>query len=112
MPSRASFFASAGAITVLGKERACAGKERACALAAVQDAVDLDQGAARQARYADRGARRIRLAHVLRHDLVDLGEVAEVGEIYGHAHRPIETEPRRLGDRGEVPEHPVDLRLD
>ena len=42
--------------------------------------------AARQRRDADRGARRIRLAEVLRHDLVDERKVGEVGEVDGELH--------------------------
>src|SRR4051794_25415447 len=41
----------------------------------MEDGVDLDQCAARQACNADRSPRGIRLAHVLRHDFVDASEM-------------------------------------
>src|SRR5262245_56218462 len=82
------------------------------ALASVQDGVHLDEGAARQAGDAHGGARRERLAHVLRHDLVDAREMGEIGQVYRHAHRVIEAQARGVGHRGEVAEHAVGLRFD
>src|SRR5262249_38256652 len=60
----------------------------------------------------DRGARGIWLFHVLRHDLVDAREVREIGEIDRHPHGVLEPEPGRGGDRGEVAEHAMGLRVD
>src|ERR1039457_2731293 len=55
--------------------------------------IGLDQSAARQGGDADRGARRKGLPEIGSHDLVDLGEMAEIGEI----DRQFRSEERRVG---------------
>src|SRR6185503_9571643 len=77
-----------------------------------ENAVDLDGRAARQLRDADRHARRIRLLAEFRHDLVDDGEVGEVGEIDRDAHGVRERAAGRLGDCREVLEYLPRLHAD
>src|SRR5689334_12797782 len=98
MPSARSLPASAGPApfrywTAVSSERA-ARDAAACgaAVASVkhEDRVGLDRSAPRQRGDANRGARGIRLAEVLRHDLVDLGELRQVGHVDGDLGRVAE----------------------
>ena len=59
------------------------------------DALHFDLRAARQRGNADRGARRIRLAEVLRHDLVDEREVGEIGQEDVRLDHVVEARARR-----------------
>src|SRR5881396_142711 len=78
----------------------------------MQDGVDLDQRAARQPGDADRGARRERLAYVLRHDFVDARKVRKIRQVDRHAHGLVEARAGCGGDGREVAEHPVGLAVD
>src|SRR5439155_1650724 len=78
----------------------------------MQDGVDLDQRAARQPGDADRGARRKRLAYVLRHDFVDASKVRKIRQVDRHAHGLVEARAGCGGDGREVAEHPVGLAVD
>src|SRR5437773_7008229 len=78
----------------------------------MQDGVDLDQRAARQPGDADRGARRERLAYVLRHDFVDARKVRKIRQVDRHAHGLVEARAGCGGDGCEVAEHPVGLAVD
>ena len=77
-----------------------------------EDRIRLDQRAARKRRDTDRGARRIRLVEIAGHDLVDAGEMREIGQIDGELHRIGERSARRLGDRLEISKDAIDLALD
>ena len=68
--------------------------------------------AARQRRHLVGRARRIRLLEVAGHDLVDLGEVAEVLHQDRHLDHVVEAAARRGRHRAQVAEHLVRLRLD
>jgi hypothetical protein len=57
-------------------------------------------------------ARGIGFGAVERHDLVHLGEVAEIGEEDGEFHRLRERRTSRLCHRLQVLEHPPHLRLE
>ncbi len=77
-----------------------------------QDAIGLDQRVARQAGDADGRAGRIGLAEVLGHDLVELGEVTEIGKVDIQLDHVGQAAAGGLGDRLEVLEYAVNLGLD
>src|SRR5689334_9560134 len=91
MPSARSLPASAGpapfrywtGVSSVRAARPAAATATAARSVKHEDGVGLDRGALGQGRDPDRRARGIRLAEVLRHDLVDLGELAEVGHVDG-----------------------------
>ncbi len=72
----------------------------------------LDERASRQRGDADRGAGGIRLREIRGHDLVHLGKMREIGEIHVQLDRIGERPACGLGDRPQVREHAMDLRLD
>src|SRR5882672_939848 len=77
-----------------------------------EDRIRLDQRAARESRDADCGARRIRLREISSHDLVDAGEMRQVGQIDGELDRIGERSTAGLGDGLQVAENAMDLVLD
>ena len=79
---------------------ACAGRlpRQRGASGEAQYALHFDPRAARQRGDADRGARRIGLAEIRRHDLVDLGEMRQIGQKHAqldHAARASRRRPAR-----------------
>ena len=68
----------ASAVTGLGFDRLAA---QAPPITRCDDALDFDLGTARQRGDADGGTRRIGLAEIFRHDLVDHGEMGQIGEV-------------------------------
>src|SRR5262249_7278043 len=66
------------------------------------DRVDLPVGPPRQLRHAEGHPSRRLVGEEARVDLVDLREGREVGQVYGHAHGPLQRSPRRLAHRPQV----------
>src|SRR6185437_7652039 len=116
MPSRCNFSARALPTprkAVIGRcSRGGVTALLAAASAKMQDAVDLDARLARQLRYSDSGTGGEWLRAVLRHHLVDLGEVRHVGQVHGDLHCSRERAPRSLCHRFEVFKHLAGFRLD
>src|SRR6185437_2645402 len=77
--------------------------------AKIQNALDLDSRPARKLRDANRRACRERLRAVGRHDLVDLREMAEVGEEHIDLYRLGQRAARGFGNGFEILEHLVDF---
>src|SRR5690606_902284 len=77
-----------------------------------ENRVHFDLRAARQGRHADGCARRVRLLEIFAHDLVDLGEVAQISQENVEFDDVLERAARGFGNRRRVFEPLTDLAFD